>query len=79
MTELKILKKAADLNEIAKTGVEYSARYGATCPICNTSRIPVAGSLPWDGNCKIRYHKCKNPECPIAVLGTTIKSVQIDR
>jgi len=79
MTELNILKKAADLNEAAKSGVDYSAHYSATCPACNTPRAPVVGLLPREGNFKIRYHKCRNPECPITVLGTTIKSVQVDR
>ncbi len=78
MNDLKALKELADVTEVAKNGVDYSPKIGAICPSCETPRTPVVGSLPWDGDCKIRYHKCKNPDCPFSVLGITIKSIQVD-
>jgi len=64
--------------ELAAAGVDYSPRYGAVCPLCGTPRARVTGSLPWDGNIKVRYHRCANQECRLARLKVSIKSVEVD-
>lgn len=85
MTHMKVdervveLDVVADISDTARSGVDYSPKDGATCPLCKTIRIPVSGSLPWDGDYKVRYHKCNNKKCPISVLGVTVKSIQVNR
>jgi len=60
----------------AKDGVEYSVKSGATCPLCGKKKLRVQSSPKWMGDIKIRYHKCRNPDCLLGKLGTLIKSVQ---
>ncbi|MBU2538094.1 MAG: transcriptional regulator [Proteobacteria bacterium] len=62
----------------AKSGVDYSAQDGATCPHCATPRARITGSLPWEDGFKTRYHKCSNQDCPLHRMDITIKSVQVD-
>lgn len=58
-------------------GVDYSPRTGATCPACG-HKAPSYKTMPWDGNARVRYHRCENPDCLLAAIKQTIKSVQID-
>lgn len=60
----------------AESGVDYTPRYGATCPWCGQKRIPVYKTMPWSDGFRIRYHHCSNPECLLHGLGTTVKSLQ---
>lgn len=62
----------------ADQSVDYSPRYGAVCPECGTTNLKVITSRPWEDNIKVRFHKCRNPECLLCWMGTSIKSVQID-
>lgn len=62
----------------AEAGVDYSARSGAICPGCG-KKAPIYKTLPWDGDIRIRYHRCATPDCPLAILGRGIKSVQQER
>lgn len=59
----------------AEGGVDYSPRDGATCPFCG-ARLPVRDTKPWDGGCRIRYHRCSRARCYLAQLETPIKSVE---
>jgi len=62
----------------AAAGVDYSPRLGAVCPLCRTPRARVTGSLPWEGNIKVRYHRCVSGNCRLHRLRITIKSVEVD-
>ena len=62
----------------AENGVDFSPRFGAVCPFCGRPNLRVHGSKPWDGDCRIRYHRCHNPGCYLHQIGQTIKSVQVD-
>lgn len=61
----------------AETGVDYSPRHGAACPACG-QKMGIVKTMPWQDNVRIRYHKCVNPACMLAMLGKSIKSVQAD-
>jgi formate dehydrogenase maturation protein FdhE len=61
----------------AREGVVYSPKKGALCPVCG-KRCPVVSSPKWDGDIKVRYHKCNNDKCIIHTTGVTVKSVQKD-
>jgi len=68
------IKLALSIRE-AETGVDYHAKGGARCPWCG-ERLRVTHTLPWDGNLRLRYHKCINPKCPLSVMDKTVKSTQ---
>lgn len=70
--------KFADLVALARDGVDYSPRLGASCPACGTIRTKVTHSCRWEDGCKIRYHKCGNGNCPISVANISIKSIEKD-
>lgn len=78
MSNDEYLSRTKAARDTAKNGVDYSPRLGAVCPFCSTPRARVATSLPWDGDCKVRYHICGNADCPLQQLGITIKSVEVD-
>jgi len=62
----------------AQGGVDYSARYGARCPACG-QRTRIYRTMPWDGDLRVRYHKCEHQGCIVNALGTSIKSIEVDR
>jgi hypothetical protein len=51
-------------------GVTYSPRFGGICPECGAVKAPTPTTRPWEGVCKIRYHKCK--------CGCRFKSIETD-
>lgn len=67
----------ASIMQRAETGVDYSPREGATCPLCGTPRLPVVCTKAWVGTTRIRYHRCGNPQCLLHSLGKQIKSVEV--
>ncbi|KAF1073881.1 ogr/Delta-like zinc finger family protein [Halodesulfovibrio sp. MK-HDV] len=60
----------------AKSGVDYGT-HGAICPCCG-KRARVHTTKKSEGGIRIRYHKCKNPDCLLQQIGVDIKSVQCD-
>ena len=60
----------------AEIGVDYYPKGGAECPFCHKKKIKIVTSRKWDGNFKIRYHRCNNPRCVLSQLGVSIKSIQ---
>lgn len=78
MVEKSVAAVVSKAVEKAEQSVDYSPRDGAVCPECGKRKMPIVTSRPWDGDCKIRYHRCDNkPDCLLAVMGTTVKSVQM--
>lgn len=61
----------------AESGVDYSSRIGAPCPLCR-KKTKIYRTLPWEENTRIRYHRCENGTCPLASLRVTIKSIEVD-
>ena len=59
----------------ARDGVDYDIQDGAICPFCG-ERAPVWRTMQWIGNIRLRYHKCKNPDCALCVCDETIRSWQ---
>ncbi len=59
----------------AKNGVNYNTKNGAECPACG-QRLRVTHTMPWLGNSRKRYHKCKNPSCIMFTIDETIYSWQ---
>lgn len=59
----------------AENGVDYSPKTGALCPFCG-KKAYVRDTMPWIGDCRVRYHKCINPACCLYLLSKTIKSVE---
>lgn len=52
------------MNEIKTDyGVDWSARYGAMCPVCGVYTKESYKHTPWKAGYKERYHVCPNPEC----------------
>lgn len=62
----------------AESGVDFSPRVGAVCPHCKKT-AKIYKTQPWDDSTRIRYHRCRNAACPIAAMGLTIKSIEIDQ
>jgi hypothetical protein len=72
-----VLLVIAEAIQRASEGVIFDLKQGAACPGCGEkARVHVTRS--WVGETKLRYHRCDNPDCPLSVIGTTIKSVQIN-
>ena len=67
-----------DMIAKAEAGVDYKPRTGAICPACGKS-AKIFKTLPWDGNDRIRYHRCQQSGCILFSTRTTIKSVEIDK
>ena len=61
----------------ASAGVDFSHRRGAVCPGCG-ERARIVKTLPWEGNVRVRYHRCENPRCLMCAARATIKSVEED-
>ncbi|UZP67728.1 ogr/Delta-like zinc finger family protein [Desulfovibrio mangrovi] len=62
----------------AEGGVDYDRQRGmALCPACG-KRAKVVTTRNWDGNVRLRYHKCMNKQCLLYRTGTTIKSIEVD-
>lgn len=78
MSEQNVVDMILTAKEQAQAGVDYSPRYGAVCPCCKTVKIPIFRTMPWDGNTRIRYHKCKNTDCLLSRLNLSVKSLQED-
>lgn len=61
----------------AEAGVDYSAKNGAVCPWCK-ARTRIVKTMPWDGDLRVRYHKCDQRGCVLSSINQTVKSVQVD-
>ena len=72
------LAHLATLKAAAEAGVDFRPRTGALCPACSRP-AKIVSTKPWDGDLRIRYHRCQNPACVLACLKQSIKSVQEDR
>ena len=80
MVNTKIAVVIIKAREKAEQSVDYTPRHGAVCPECSRKNIPVVTSRPWEGDTRIRYHRCTNIEgCILAIMKTSIKSVQVAR
>ena len=55
----------------SQTGVDYTRKYGAICPLCGTPRAWVRRTMPWNGKIRERYHKCRK-------CGFNFKSVETE-
>lgn len=73
-----LLLAVADAIKKARDGVDYDVRDGAACPYCG-HRTKVHRALRFDGDLRLRYHRCNNPECVLAVVEENIRSWQIRR
>ena len=71
------LKKIAEARSAALAGVDFSPKKGALCPWCG-SRSKVTNTQPWDGNYRVRYHRCQNMSCVLSTMGVSIKSIEVD-
>ncbi|MGI6655249.1 MAG: hypothetical protein ACOX5Z_00155 [Desulfobulbus sp.] len=67
----------AVLRHAAAVGYDYSPRHGVSCPWCG-HRTVVYATLPWADDVRIRYHRCTQAVCPVARLGISIKSIQVE-
>ncbi|BCL59953.1 hypothetical protein DGMP_06460 [Desulfomarina profundi] len=71
------ISKIALAKNRAANGVDYSPRLGGLCPWCG-EKSRIYKTTPWEGNTRIRYHRCKNPGCVLAAMKITIKSIEVD-
>ena len=62
----------------AEAGIDYSRRWGGRCPCCGVT-AKIVRTRPWEGEVRIRYHRCHNPGCLLASSKTTIKSVEVEQ
>lgn len=60
----------------AQAGVDYSPRTGATCPSCGAIRLRVVTTRPWDGEARVRFHKCLSKGCLLETLRISVKSIE---
>lgn len=63
----------------ADTGVDYTPKNGAVCPVCGRVKAPVVTTRPWKEGTRIRFHKCPNPECLLSNMSVQFKSFQTDK
>jgi len=63
------ISKLVQYIHIADTGVDWHQKKGASCPVCGR-RLRVVSTRGG-----IRYCKCPNAECPMAILNQNIKAV----
>ena len=59
----------------ASDGVEFRAGRGAYCPVCG-AKLKAYNTQPWREGVRVRYHHCAAPDCILARLGKTVKSVE---
>lgn len=78
MTTPAITAHLALLKENAEAGVDYRPRNGALCPACGQP-AKIVCTKPWEGETRIRYHRCQNPACLLASIKQSIKSVQVNK
>lgn len=71
----EVVLELRDLLNAAKAGVDYTARDKAACPACGHLLSTIV-TRPWDGCFRTRYHKCINPDCVLALLDQSVKSIQ---
>lgn len=71
------IAKIAKAKEAAAAGVDFSPRTGASCPWCG-EKTKVVTTKPWEDGLRIRYHRCEHAGCVLAVMGLSIKSIQVD-
>lgn len=71
------IKKIEKARQTAMQGVDYSPRSGASCPWCG-SRTRITNTQKWDGDFRIRYHRCEKKGCVLATMGVSIKSIEAD-
>lgn len=76
-TNRAVVRLIAHSSQQARDGVDYSPRSGARCPHCG-ARAKIYKTTPWEGALRVRYHRCHSRGCALAVLGVTIKSVEVD-
>jgi len=67
----------AEARRKAESGVDYSPRFGAVCPVCGKAKIPIVTSRPWRDNLKTRYHKCDSEKCLLKTMNLTVKSIEV--
>lgn len=65
--------------EQARSGVDYLPRLGGVCPLCGEARMRVVTTRPWEGGARVRYHRCRNADCPLSRAGVQVKSIEQDR
>ena len=75
MLEIEVLAVIERAKAKVENAIDYSARDGAVCPECG-ERLAIVTSRPWEGDCKIRYHKCHNFRCILGCMEISIKSLQ---
>ncbi|NCD26889.1 MAG: transcriptional regulator [Deltaproteobacteria bacterium] len=75
MLNREVVLELRNLLNAAKTGVDYTARDKAACPACG-HQLSTMATRPWDGGFRTRYHKCINPDCVLAMLDQSVKSIQ---
>ncbi|MCL2791286.1 MAG: hypothetical protein FWD79_11725 [Desulfobulbus sp.] len=78
MTAQQLAVHVALLKSRAESGVDYSPRFGALCPSCGKP-AKIVRTLSWEGDTRIRYHRCLTPGCILSSINQSIKSVEIDR
>jgi len=62
----------------AEAGVDFSRRFGARCPCCGRP-AKIVRTRPWEGDIRLRYHRCTNSDCILSSSKTTIKSVEVEK
>ncbi len=67
----------AEAKEKASAGVDYSPRYGASCPWCG-KRAKITNTTPWEDSIRLRYHRCQNTKCVLNIMNISIKSIEVD-
>lgn len=76
MSSRSMAAVALVMNQAAE-GVAYSPRHGALCPFCG-KRMRVTVTKPWEGDMRVRWHRCTNPACLLARLERAVKSVELE-
>lgn len=45
---------------LLERGVDYDRREkSVACPACGGSKTRITRTMPWEGNARVRYHKCQ--------------------
>jgi len=63
--------------DIILRGVDWSPKWGAICPRCGKKKCDVTRTMKWEGNTRIRYHKCKYCKKSFKSLETNYKTHNI--